>query len=122
VGGASGIRHLPGGVEEYLRLRGGERDGGGEGEGFARPARAPSPGARARAARRESRRGELELKRLERAIERVAEREGALGEEMEANATDHARLTELQGELARLTAEREGFESAWLELSEALES
>ncbi len=121
VGGASGIRHLPGEVEEYLALRGGGWEGGGEGEGFARPARAPSPGARARAARKESRRGELELRRLERAIERVAEREGAVGGEMEANATDHARLAELQGELDGLAGEREELENAWLELSEAAE-
>ncbi len=119
---AHGIRHLPGGVEEYLRLRGRERERGGEGEGFARPARAPSPGARARAARRESRRGELELKRLERAIERAAERERSLGEEMEANATNHARLAQLQDELERLAAEREELESSWLELSETIEN
>jgi ATP-binding cassette subfamily F protein uup len=80
-----------------------------------------SPGAAARAARKDTRRGELELKRLERSIEKLAEYESALTDEMQASATDHARLAELQADLEKLLAERERLETAWLELSESLE-
>jgi ATP-binding cassette subfamily F protein uup len=40
---------------------------------------------------------------------------------MQASATDHARLAELQADLEKLLSEREQLETAWLELSESLE-
>ena len=87
----------------------------------AAPEEGMPPGARIRAARRETRRAERELDRLERAIERLAASERALHEEMAANASDHARLADLQSELERHTAEREALETAWLQTSESLE-
>jgi ATP-binding cassette subfamily F protein uup len=81
-----------------------------------------SAGAAARAARRDARRDELEVKRLERAIEKLAGRETKLEEQMTASATDHARLAELQVELDLLVAERERLEASWLELSESMEA
>jgi ATP-binding cassette subfamily F protein uup len=41
---------------------------------------------------------------------------------MAANATDHARLRELQDELAAQAAERERLEAAWLQTAELLEA
>ena len=41
---------------------------------------------------------------------------------MAASATDHARLRELQAELAAQAAERERLEAAWLETAELLEA
>ncbi len=61
------------------------------------------------------------MQRLERALDRSETREQALHAEMAASATDHARLRELQSELAALIAEREELEAAWLEASELLE-
>ena len=123
-----GIRHLPGGIEQYIAQRrnaGQTPLGGSSHEGAASasvsPAAGMSPGARLRAERKEAQRSKRELSRLERAIEQLAEREQALREEMAANATDHARLAELQSELERHAAEREALETAWLEASEALE-
>jgi ATP-binding cassette subfamily F protein uup len=108
---AGGIRHLPGGIEEYVRL--------GLGAAPAAPAPSPTaaaaPGALARAGRKE-------VQRLERALDRSAERESAVRERMEESATDHGRLGELQAELDTLLAEREQLESSWLETAEALES
>ena len=116
-----GIRHLPGGIEQYIEQR-----------GRATPPSEPRPctphtrtrcraGARLRAERKEAQRSKRELGRLEGAIERLTECERTLHEEMAANATDHARLAELQSELQRHAAEREALETAWLETSEALE-
>jgi ATP-binding cassette subfamily F protein uup len=107
--GDGGLRHLPGGIEQYLSLR-------REPEAPPPPPRRSgvAPGAAQRAARKE-------VARLERALERSGEREAALQEEMAAAATDHVRLRELQAELEALTAEREELETAWLETSEALE-
>jgi ABC transport system ATP-binding/permease protein len=106
-----GIRHLPGGIDQYIELR--------KGAAEPAPARretrpAASAGAVVRAARKE-------VQRLERALDRLAEREAALHEEMAAAATDHVRLRALQAELEAAFAERERLEAAWLETSESLE-
>ncbi|HVL95973.1 MAG TPA: ABC-F family ATP-binding cassette domain-containing protein [Solirubrobacteraceae bacterium] len=108
-----GIRHLPGGIEQYLELR--RR----EAAAAAPPAPAPAarttpPGGAIRAARKE-------VARLERELDKLSTREADLHERMAAAATDHVRLRELQAELAAVAAEREALEAAWLEASETLE-
>jgi ATP-binding cassette subfamily F protein uup len=130
LGDAAGIRHLPGGVDQYLQIRRGESAPGGpprdrhehdanDANGASeRRAAAPTPGATARAARKEAQRSKRELRRLERAVEQLVERERELGARMEANATDHTRLAQLQAELELLIAQRGELESAWLEMSE----
>jgi ATP-binding cassette subfamily F protein uup len=103
-----GIRHLPGGIDQYVAERRPPPEP---------PRRAPSaPPAQAvlRAARKEA-------QRLERALDRLGEREAALHEAMAEAATDHVRLRELQADLAAVSAERESLEAAWLEAAEALE-
>jgi ATP-binding cassette subfamily F protein uup len=113
---AGGLRHVPGGTDQYLK----ERHSSGEPASPSRQGR-QSPGAAARAARKDTRREELEVKRLERSIEKLGERESGLAEEMQMSATDHARLAKLQDDLEELLAERERLETAWLELSESLD-
>ncbi len=110
-----GIRHLPGGIDQYLAERHAQ-DGGRAG---APPPGAPratsvTPGAVLRATRKEA-------QRLERALERLDERERTLDAEMAQSATDHARLHELQLGLDALRAEREELEAAWLEAVDSLE-
>ncbi len=131
-----GIRHLPSGIEQYLEGRREEgepsasTDAGKGRSGTA--ASAPTTGADAtrdalpagaqiRADRKEAQRSQRELKRLERAIGQLADRETELNEQMAANATDHARLAELQTELEHVSTERADAETSWLELSEALD-
>ncbi len=139
-----GIRHVPGGIEQYLAERSersaaaragshGERNSpadaarvlgreisvGDDAGGGPEPM---SPGAAARATRKQAQRTERELGRLEREIERRAEQEHTLHEQMAASATDYERLAELQSELERLAVEREQLESSWLEASELLGS
>ena len=60
-----------------------------------------------------------EVARLERALEKLGEREEALHDEMAAAATDHVRLRELQQALSENAAERERLETEWLEAAEA---
>jgi ATP-binding cassette subfamily F protein uup len=119
--GDGGLRHLPGGIEQYLELQaaadasaatgsipsaacadGGDRD------------RVRTPGAKRRATQKELARVERELKRAER---RDAELQAAMAEA----ATDAPRLDALTHELAAVAAARDRLEASWLELSEALE-
>ncbi len=110
--GDGAIRHLPGGIDQYLASRAAAEQPA-PGPAAVRPP--PGAGGAARTARKE-------LQRLERAVERLGARESQLHEAMAASATDHARLRELQLELAAQTAERERAEAAWLELAEALDA
>jgi ATP-binding cassette subfamily F protein uup len=113
LGAGGGLSHLPGGIEQYLQLR---RDAGEDAPArpAARAAAAP-PGAVLRATRKE-------IARLERALDRLADRETAVHDAMAAHATDPGRLGELQAELEALVAERNELEAAWLEASEVLET
>ncbi len=114
MGTGGGLRHLPGGIEQYVELR------AEQAARAAAPARAgaaapPAGQAVLRAARKE-------VGRLERALEKVGAREAALHEEMAGAATDHGRLRELQASLAALGDERDRLEAAWLETAETLEA
>jgi ABC transport system ATP-binding/permease protein len=111
--GDGGIRHLPGGIDQYLTLRS-DAAPPVVTPAAGRPAGSPPPGAVVRAARKE-------IARLERELDRVGEREATLHEAMAAAATDFARLRELQVELEDLSARRDELEAAWLETSEVLE-
>jgi ATP-binding cassette subfamily F protein uup len=111
-----GIRHVPGGIEQYLAER-----KPAEENATPEAKRGLSPGAAARAAQKETRRSQQQVKRLEREIEKLTEREGALHEQMTAHATDHARLAQLHGELEGVVSEREALEASWLAASELLE-
>jgi ATP-binding cassette subfamily F protein uup len=107
-----GLRHLPGGIDQYVELQRAPADTPPAPPERTKPA-APA-GAVLRATRKE-------IQRLERALDRLADRERALQDEMAASASDHARLHDLQGQLEALVAERERLEAAWLESSESLE-
>ena len=113
--GAGRLRDLPGGIDEYLALR--------RAAVAAPAAPAPSPGAGAgaspvsdaaavRAARKE-------LARLERALDKLRDREARLHEDMAAVATDHERVLALDSALRALQDERVALEERWLALAEA---
>jgi ATP-binding cassette subfamily F protein uup len=70
--------------------------------------------ADAKAARRE-------LSRLERRIATLDKQQARLLEELAEHATDHVKVTELDGRLRALAAEKDTAEAAWLELAETAE-
>ena len=114
--GDGDIRHMPGGIEQYVALRA---------ESAAEdPAAAPAPTRRPETARSGAvlRAARKDVQRLERELDRVGDREAALHEEMAGHASDHERLRELTARLTALGAERERLESAWLEASERMEA
>jgi ATP-binding cassette subfamily F protein uup len=117
--GDGAIRHLPGGIDQYLQLRhaveAADASAASASTSAAVAAASPPSGAVLRAARKE-------VARLERALEKSSAREAQLHDDMAAAATDHNRLGELNAELRALLAQREELEAAWLEASESLES
>ena len=107
------LRHLPGGIEQYVELL-------RAAEVRAAPASA-GPSAAERPAQAVLREARKEAARLERALARLDDRESELHEAMAGSATDHGRLRELGDELAALRAERADAEARWLDVSELLE-
>ena len=108
--GDGGLRDLPGGVEEYLRLR----------SAASAPSVAPATDrADARGvSAAEQRAARKELARLERTLSRLAEREQRLHVQMSEAASDHERVIVLDAELRAVHAEREGVEEQWLAAAE----
>ena len=106
VGGA--LRHLPGGIDQYLSLR--------------RPADPVVPSApRSVPTQAVVRAARKEVARLERAIEKLIEREEGL---TRVDGRQRHRLrafAPLQVELEEAVAERERLEGEWLEAAESLE-
>ncbi|RQX23080.1 glycerophosphodiester phosphodiesterase, partial [Micromonospora chalcea] len=68
----------------------------------------------------EVRTAKKELNRLERQIAKLEQKEAALHEQLAANATDYARVAELDAQLKEVRAERDRTEETWLALAEEL--
>ena len=102
------LRHLPGGIDDYLAMRRAAMatpagvGGGGERRGV---------GGDSRAARKE-------LARIERRLARIAAEESALHAEMAEHATDYERVSALDERLRALARERDELETAWLAAAE----
>jgi ATPase subunit of ABC transporter with duplicated ATPase domains len=96
------LRHLPGGVEEYLSL--------------VTPSDAPA--ASSRAPRADTRAAQKELTRVERAIARLEQREASLHEQLAEHASDYEKIAVLDTELRSVQLEKTDLEDAWLRLAE----
>ncbi|MFT4124349.1 MAG: ABC-F family ATP-binding cassette domain-containing protein [Microbacteriaceae bacterium] len=112
--GAGRLRHLPGGVDEYLRLR----DAATTGPAAAGPDPGRTPdgprlsGADERAARKE-------LAAAERKLERLAERIAGIHERMAVHdQSDYEGIGRLSEELRDAEAETASLEERWFELTE----
>ncbi|HUH69534.1 MAG TPA: ABC-F family ATP-binding cassette domain-containing protein [Mycobacterium sp.] len=107
------LRHLPGGIDEYLRLAAHRTN---------TAAAEPSP-AKPQAMSGAQRRGaEKELAAIDRQLARLADRITAKHNELaEHDQSDHTALTRLTQELRGLESDVTELESRWLELSEMLE-
>ncbi|MET8281980.1 ABC-F family ATP-binding cassette domain-containing protein [Micromonospora sp. NPDC005174] len=109
--------HLPGGVDEYL-ARTAERAGSARvGSTVSVGPAGPSVGGMSAAEVRQARK---ELTRLERQLGKLDQRETTLLDQLAAQATDYARVAELDTQLKDLRAEREGIEESWMTLAEEL--
>jgi ATPase subunit of ABC transporter with duplicated ATPase domains len=116
-----GLRHLPGGVDEYIGMQRARRSGGvgtfgpttGSDTDDAGPALAPGSAER--------RALEKEVAAIERRLERIAAETAALDERMAGEASaDYSALAGLAADRAALVAEVEELEARWLELHELL--
>ncbi len=108
-----GIRHLPGGIDQYLVLRR-EAAAVESAEARAEVSAAPPKGGQRRQAQRDA-------QRIERELARLQAREVDLHASMSEHATDYARVSELDGELRTLLRERAGLEEEWLSAAELIE-
>jgi len=109
------LRHLPGGVDEYLRLTATatSQRTAGPSANTARPQ--AISGAELRAA-------EKEIAAIDRRLARLADQIAAKHQELgEHDQSDHVGITRLTQQLRGLEDDVAGWESRWLELSEALE-
>jgi len=99
------LRHLPGGVDDYLAIR----------------AASSSSAAAAAATPRKSgdtRQARKELARIERRLEKIGTTETKLHDDLAANASDHEKVLALDAELRELSQERAELEEQWLLLAD----
>jgi ABC transport system ATP-binding/permease protein len=107
------LRHLPGGIDEYLRLA--------DRPTAAEVAEAPSAESQAMSGA-QRRTAEKELASTDRQLARLTERIEAKHSELaDYDQSDHVGITKLTGELRALESEVAATENRWMELSEGLE-
>ncbi|MDR0283374.1 MAG: ABC-F family ATP-binding cassette domain-containing protein [Propionibacteriaceae bacterium] len=108
---AGTLRHLPGGIDEYLALL----DGAREPPPVAAPVRAASPANTDRTVRKQ-------LAALETKVAKAGARVAGLEADLAvADGTDWVVLQELGGELDQARRDQGELEEAWLELAASLE-
>jgi ABC transport system ATP-binding/permease protein len=108
VPGDGSLRHLPGGVDDYLALRRAVTSAASVGR---TPTTSKGDAGVARDARKQ-------LQRIERRLERLTKEEQRLHDAMAAQATDYERVSALDEQLRELLAERSALEEEWLEVAE----
>jgi ABC transport system ATP-binding/permease protein len=124
------IRDLPGGVEEYLRLRRASQEASADLPGGARGAQSV-PGAAGRTGTTDAqgpglsgpgggptagdvRQARKDMARFERRLNRLQEQEQRLHTQMAGQATDHEAVLALDRQLRSLQCERQEIEEEWL--------
>jgi ATP-binding cassette subfamily F protein uup len=127
------ISFLGGGVDEYLRRSRARRAAvaaapvpaaplaGASAGGAPVAAAGGSSTATATRSQAELRAVRKEMQRLERQIEKAAQREDAIHEQLAANATDYEKLTDLGAQLSAVQTEKADLEERWLEVAGDLE-
>ncbi|MCW4386403.1 ABC-F family ATP-binding cassette domain-containing protein [Salinibacterium sp. SYSU T00001] len=116
-----GLRHLPGGVDEYLRLRR-QADAAAPATPLASAAASAPPSKPAGLSGAELRNAQKELASVERKLEKSGQKVEALHARMaEHDQSDFEGLGALTAELAQVEADAAALETRWLELTELLE-
>ncbi|OBK65794.1 ABC-F family ATP-binding cassette domain-containing protein [Mycolicibacterium fortuitum] len=112
------LRHLPGGVDEYLRLTEQRAGSTGSNAPAVRTETAP-PQAKSGA---ELRAVEKEISSIDRSLAKLADRISGKHDELAAHdQSDHVGLGKLTAELRELESQVADLEARWMELSELLE-
>ncbi|MGZ4451872.1 MAG: ABC transporter ATP-binding protein, partial [Nocardioides sp.] len=120
------ISMLPRGVDEYLERRMVAPSPSGDGsvsETLApagAPSATPAADARPKAGSAEEREAKKTVARIDKRLEKIAEQEAKLNEQLAAHASDYAKLAELGAELNALAEEKGELELEWLEAAELL--
>ena len=111
--GDSTLRMLPRGIDEYLERR--HRMEAQAAAAASVPAVEKAVPERSAADQRAAKK---ELQRIERQLDKLSERETKLHAQIAENATDFAKVAELDAELRDLATQRDELELRWLELAE----
>ena len=118
--GDTSLRHLPGGVDQYLELRKHSLSATKiqNGKAMAPSATTPKPAGLSGAALRDAQKN---LARIERALEKLGIEEVNLHERMASqDQNDYAALSDLANQQAACNLKREQLETEWLEASDLL--
>jgi len=131
--GDGSLRHLTGGVEQYLELRrhslkaaskpvGGAQNSAAQRTQHGEPAsNSQGRGVASKLAGADLRAAEKNLARIERALEKLASDEAALHQQISTHdQSDYAGLTALSAKQSEYNDKRDQLELEWLETSEAL--
>src|SRR5215472_12774962 len=115
------LAYLPGGVEEYLRMRTAlPAAGSGPAPAASVAPAGPAGSAAGSSVASRQRAGQKELARLERQITKLTETEAQLSADLVAHASDYTRLVELGVQLRAVQDERAGLEERWLEVADEI--
>ncbi|SER42644.1 ATP-binding cassette, subfamily F, uup [Streptomyces sp. yr375] len=123
--GDTALRMLPRGIDEYIerRKRMEEAAAAASAPASAQKSGAGNAGDPENAGKPEKsaadqRAAKKELQKIERQLDKFAERESKLHAQIADNATDFGKVAKLDAELRELAGEREELELRWLELAE----
>ncbi len=109
-----GLRHLPGGVDEYLRRRAAARDAPAPASVAAAPATDRLTGAERRTA-------EKELSAIDRQLAKLAQRISSAHDDLATHdQSDYVGIGRLNADLQAMEADVAALEERWLEVGEAL--
>lgn len=109
--GDATLRMLPRGIDEYLERRHRMEEAAAAAAPVVEKAEPAVSAADQRAAKKE-------LQKIERQLDKVSEKEAKLHAQIADNATDFAKVAELDAQLRDLSGERDELELRWLELAE----
>ncbi|BBH64822.1 ABC transporter ATP-binding protein [Actinoplanes sp. OR16] len=109
--------HLPGGIDEYLERVSGHGAPGVQAQKEAQ-ATPSAPGLSAG----ELRQARKDLARLERQMDKLAEKEAKINEKLAEHGSDYEKIVEFEAQLKAVREEKEEAEMEWLELAEQVGS
>ena len=118
------VRDLPGGVEEYLRLRAAQNVANAT-PAAGMPATSQAAGipesSAGNASPAQAREARKTMARIEKQLTRLGQQAERLHAQMVEQSADHAKVTELHAKERAIAVEREELEAEWLEAAELAE-